>query len=329
MSLPKSLINWYGGKNKLARQIISIMPEHEHYVEVFMGGGAVFFQKPKSKLNTINDLNSNLVNLYIQVRDHHEELLEKCYWTLRSREEYRKFYKLYQNDFKDIDGVTKAMMYLFLVQSSFSTQLQAGYSASVSSNSASFNLDILEKIKMAREKLDGVVIENLSFEKLIPKFDRDTTTPLLYIDPPYYITSLQEGKKYYEKVMSKHQHEVLCSVLTKYKKPWILSYDDLPEVVDMYKDFNIFRINVKYSAGKVGKNKQIDELLITNFRSKKPQLDIFDESLVEIEDVQDEEKIQTSLDIKLKSEKELEEKLKEPVIVNRPESAGEQGALFD
>jgi len=43
MSLPKSLINWYGGKKKLARQKISIMPEHEHYVEEFMGGGAGFF----------------------------------------------------------------------------------------------------------------------------------------------------------------------------------------------------------------------------------------------------------------------------------------------
>lgn len=329
MSLPKSLINWYGGKAKLARQIISIMPEHEHYVEVFMGGGAVFFQKPKAKLNTINDLNSNLINLYIQVRDHHEELMEKCYWTLRSREEYRKFYKLYQNDFKGVDDITRAMMYLFLVQSSFSSQLQAGYSASVSANSASFNLEILEKIKMAREKLDGVVIENLSFEKLIEKFNRETTTPLLYIDPPYYITCQQKGKKYYEKIMSVHQHEILCAVLTKYKYPWILSYDDLPEVVNMYKDFNIFRINVKYSAGKVGKNRQIDELLITNFKSKKPQLDIFDESPVEVESVTDEERDKVIHDFKLKSEKELEQKLREPKIVSQPKPAGEQGSLFD
>ena len=129
--------------------------------------------------------------------------------------------------------------------------------------------------------------------------------------------------------MSLHQHNILSASLQRCKSPWILSYDDVPEVIEMYKDFNILRLSVKYSFGSQGKSRKIDELLITNFKSKKPQLDIFDESLIEIEVITDKERDKIIYDFKLKSEKELEEKLKEPKIATRPKPAGEQRSLFD
>jgi len=327
MSLPNSLINWYGGKQKLARQIISIMPEHQHYVEVFMGGGAVFFNKSKSRLNTINDFNHHLVNLYIQVRDNHEVLMEKCYWTLRSREEYRKFYRLYQNDFAGVDDVTRAMMYLFLVQSSFSTQLKAGYSASVTANSATFNLTLLKKIKSAREKLDEVVIECMSFEKLIKKYDREDAEVLFYLDPPYYITALK-ATKYYEKIMSVFQHEMLASVLHTCKSPWILSYDDVPEILNLYRDFSILRVTAKYAHGRE-QIRKVNELLICNFTPKKPQLDIFDEAGVEVEDISDSEIESAVEEIKLKREVELESQQQEKYVTKSNCEPGVQQSLFN
>ncbi len=313
MSLIPSIVNWYGGKNKLARQIISIIPDHEHYIEVFMGSAAVFFSKPKVARNTINDFNSNLVNLFIQVRDHYEELAEKVYWTLFSRQEYEKFYKLYNNNFEGITDLDRALMYLLLVRASFNSMTGLGFSASIKSNSANFNLALIERLKMAREKLDSVVIENRSFSEIIPKYD--VSGSFLYLDPPYYVTVFDKAKHYYEKRMTELQHWDLQARLTKCKSPWIMSYDDLPEVVELYKDFNIMRTSVTYSLSNSKKRtKKISELLITNFKSKKPQLDFFDEK-VEMDEIDDKEKVQSEIHIKLKSEQQFESQLKEEKVV--------------
>lgn len=326
MSVIPNVVSWYGGKVKLARQIISVMPEHSHYVEVFCGGAAIFFSKPKVARNVINDINSNLVNLYVQVRDHFPELAEKAYWTLYSRQEYKKFYQLYQNNFEDIDDVTKAVMYLYLVKANFNNRIGLGFSTSIESNSASFNLAMIERLKLAREKLDGVVIENRSFSEIIPKYDVIDT--LLYLDPPYWITMSEKG--YYEKVMSSFQHIELEHKLSKCSAPWLLSYDNVPEVIDLYKDFHMQKLTVKYSFGAKKRTKKCDELLIANFKMKKPQLDIFDES-VAFDDVTDEEKLNAEHHIKLKTELELEEQSKHEEVdngVRRSDEKPEQLGFF-
>jgi len=286
------------------------MPDHDHFCEVFMGSAATFFSKQKSSKNTLNDFNSNLVNLFIQVRDNYDALAEKCYWTLYSREEYEKFYRLYQNNFVGIDDVTRAMMYLFLVRASFNNMTGLGFSASIESNSANFNMALLQRMKLAREKLDSVVIENRSYEEIIEKYDKDGT--FFYLDPPYYVT-LKETH-YYEKIFTEWQHNDLAYRLTKCKSPWILSYDDLPEVVQLYKDFFIQRTEVKYSINNSDRKvRKISELLISNFRAKRPQLDIFDENPetdITFEEITDEERDSAELKIKLKQELEYEEQQK-------------------
>lgn len=301
MSLYPTIVNWYGGKVKLARQIISVMPEHEHYIEVFMGSAAVFFNKPKAPRNCINDINENLVNLFIQVRDNFDELAEKVYWTLYSRNQYKNFVKLYNSNFQDSNNIDRALAYLFLVRANFNSQIGTGFSASIDSNSANFNIALIERLKLARKHLDGVVIENRHYYEIIEKYDRDGS--LFYLDPPYWVADNE--KFYYENRFKLQQHEVLALKLSNCKSPWILSYDDVPEIVDMYKEFNVMRIGVTYSLGKKSRVRKIDELLITNFKHKIPQLDIFDESL-EVEEVEDEEKYQAEADVKLKREIEYE-----------------------
>ncbi|GER92693.1 hypothetical protein A45J_0411 [hot springs metagenome] len=63
-----SFIAWIGGKRILAKTIISMMPEHHCYVEVFGGAGCVLFRKKPSQVEVWNDLNSNLVNLFMVVK---------------------------------------------------------------------------------------------------------------------------------------------------------------------------------------------------------------------------------------------------------------------
>jgi site-specific DNA-adenine methylase len=122
------IVNWYGGKFALARQIVSVMPEHDHYVEVFMGSAAVFFNKPKATLNVLNDLNGNLVNLFIQTRDNFDELAEKIYWTLYSRDQYNIFKKqLEDSSIYKMSDIDRAVAYYVIVRSSFSGGVEFGF----------------------------------------------------------------------------------------------------------------------------------------------------------------------------------------------------------
>lgn len=331
MSLMPTILNWYGGKQKLSRQIISMFPEHKRYVEVFMGSAAVFFNKPKAQDNILNDFNGNLVNLFTTVRDNYDELAEKCFWTLNSREEYKKFYKLHQNGYQGIDNVTRAMMYLFLVRSSFNAQIDTDFSEA---NTTTFNMLLLARLKLAREKLDKVVIENMSFEKVIAKYDKPGT--LMFLDPPYYVTSEEVGANYYEFVFKTEQHDFLKLALKNCKCDWYVTYDDRKEIVDLYKEYNLYRLGVKYLAGNSNKMLKKEELIITNYKAKRPQLDAFDEETsfdFKFNEVTDEERDKMVKEVQLDREKFHEQELKlkreKPDVVRKPiENKGSQSDLF-
>ena len=94
--MPLSPLAWYGAKNKLARRIVSHFPQHHTYVEPFFGGGSVFFAKPPSKVETVNDqqaglpVNGDLMNFFRMPRNRRQrkhliELLEAMPWA---REQY-------------------------------------------------------------------------------------------------------------------------------------------------------------------------------------------------------------------------------------------------
>ena len=70
----KSPIGRVGGKSKLSKDIIGLFPTHKHYVEVFSWGLSVLFAKNRSKLETVNDINNDLVNLFEVIKYHPQTL---------------------------------------------------------------------------------------------------------------------------------------------------------------------------------------------------------------------------------------------------------------
>ena len=70
-----SPLAYIGGKSKLSKTIIEMMPAHKAYCEVFAGAAWVFFRKPPSQYEVINDLDSDLVCFYRVLQNHLEEFL--------------------------------------------------------------------------------------------------------------------------------------------------------------------------------------------------------------------------------------------------------------
>lgn len=68
-----ALLNYPGAKWGMAEEIVSLMPPHRSYLEPFFGSGAVLFNKPPSAIETVNDIDGDIVNFFAVLREQPEE----------------------------------------------------------------------------------------------------------------------------------------------------------------------------------------------------------------------------------------------------------------
>ena len=89
----KAIMKYPGSKWGTAAWIIGHFPDHHSYLEPFFGSGAVFFNKPRSDIETINDINGDVVNLFKWIKDDPEKLAHEIYFTPYSRAVYKDAYQ--------------------------------------------------------------------------------------------------------------------------------------------------------------------------------------------------------------------------------------------
>lgn len=89
----KAVLKYPGAKNRIANWICSYIPEHSVYLEPYAGSLAVLFNKPRSHIETINDIDCEVTNYFKVLRDSPEELRKLIELTPYSREEYRRSYE--------------------------------------------------------------------------------------------------------------------------------------------------------------------------------------------------------------------------------------------
>lgn len=89
----KSVLKYPGAKNRLAPWIIQYIPEHDVYLEPFAGSLAVLFNKERSHIETVNDLDEEIVNFFMVLRDQKEKLQKSISLTPFSRKEYQMAYE--------------------------------------------------------------------------------------------------------------------------------------------------------------------------------------------------------------------------------------------
>jgi len=249
-------MSWVGGKKALRDEIVLRFPlEFERYVEVFGGGGWVLFHKPPSPFEVYNDFNGNLANLFRCVRERPKELIAALEFVLNAREDFNRARAVLRSR-AQLPDVTRAAYYYQVIRQSYASGLDS-FGASPKDMWSRFPL-----IRAAGQRLQGVIIENEDFQKILERYDREDTVS--YLDPPYYFT---EG--YYEDAgFARADHERLAEALFRLVGRWILSYNDCDEIRGLYDRPGIWieeisRINnmaQRYEGGK-----QFDELIISNY----------------------------------------------------------------
>ncbi len=220
----KTVIKYPGAKWSLAKWIISYFPGHHSYLEPFFGSGAVLFNKPRSHIETVNDLDKNVVNLFHWIRDDPEKLAHEIYFTPYSRQVYDEAFRAVPED-----SLQKAVNFYICLNMGrgFRTNGErVGWKNDVQGRERAYAArdwcNLPEKIMQAAERLRGVQIENRPAVELIQRFNSEKV--LVYCDPPYMLET-RHGKQYrYE--MDDRGHEELLAVLLRHKGPALISgYD--------------------------------------------------------------------------------------------------------
>ena len=98
-----------GNKGKIAHKIITEFPKHTCYVEPFFGAGGIFFNKPKAEYNIVNDLDSDVFNLFQVIMNQKEEL-EKAFYIMPVHKDLLAYWK----NNKETDPIKKALRFLLL-----------------------------------------------------------------------------------------------------------------------------------------------------------------------------------------------------------------------
>ena len=177
-----------GNKKKLMPKLLPLFPPHKIFIDVFFGAGGVFFNKPKAKYNIVNDLDSDVYNLFQVVMRKKDELEEKFY-QIPIHSDLLEYWKHNQ----ETDEVLKALRFLFL--SNFSILGRGNGIAYGGSRNQSKN-NYIKLINPTFEYLFDVQFNNCDFKRFLEcisfddrKTPKETDKTFIYCDPPYIDTN--------------------------------------------------------------------------------------------------------------------------------------------
>jgi DNA adenine methylase len=251
----KPIVPWMGGKRRLAKHILPLLPEHTAYVEVFAGGAGLLFNKPESKVEVLNDINGDLVTLYRVVKHHLEEFIRQYKWALVSRQEFL----IAQDTPPDVlTDIQRAARFYYLQKLSFGAKPTGQTFGTAATAPPKLNLlRIEEDLSAAHLRLARVYIERLDWAECVLKYDRPDT--VLYLDPPYWNTAgygVEFGLEQYQR-MAELARQVDGSML--------ISVNDHPDMRRAFKGLRTRRLKIDYTVGGNDKGKDRTELLIQNW----------------------------------------------------------------
>lgn len=227
----KPVLKYPGSKWRLAEWIVSIMPPHKSYLEPFFGSGAVFFKKPPSRIETINDLDGEIINLFRCIREQPEELMRAVACTPYSRGEYEQAWDHFKAGGQvRPDGIEAARLTLVRYwQAHGSTVVyKGGWKNDRAGREYAYDVrywrQLPERIAAVAERLKDAQIEQSPAVDVIRRFRHPDV--LIYADPPYMLHT-RKGKQYIVEMAEEAQHIELLDALKEHPGPVILSgYDN-------------------------------------------------------------------------------------------------------
>ena len=248
---------YIGGKRALSRRLVAMIDAtpHDLYAEPFVGMGGVFFRRARRpRKEVINDISTDVVNLFRLLQRHYQQLLDVLKWQICSRAEFER---LISQDPRLLTDLERAARFLYLQRTAFCGKVVGRTFGVTRDNGARFDLTkLVPMLEDVHERLCGVDIERLPYAELIARYD--TPGSLFYLDPPYFGCENDYGAD----AFAREDFEQLAAILGKIKGRFVLSINDKPEVRRIFAAFQHHEVGLNYTVG--GKPVPARELIITN-----------------------------------------------------------------
>jgi DNA adenine methylase len=268
-------ISYYGGKSKMAPLIVSLIPDHDVYMEPFFGSGAVFFAKAPARHEIINDLEGNVVNFFRVLRDQPEQLERLCRLSPHARDEWGT------SDIDDdqVDDLERARRYFVRLSQSFAQTAgpTTGWKITTARTQSvpATNQSRCNRFAACAERLIGVTIENCDAVHLLRLA---TPSTVIYVDPPYLESTRRSGRgtRYSDYIVDMggdDEHRRLLSALRETPGSVILSGYPSPLYDELLRDWwsTDLEVNVHASNARTNSRAARTERLWCNFTPARPE----------------------------------------------------------
>lgn len=244
----KPFFNRIGGKRFFSKKLVGFIPEHQIYIEPFVGGGAVFFRKEPSKKEIINDKDKGLIEGY--------RLIKKASTNM---DKYNFQYNIDDmNKFMYSDQKTpenKLLQRIYIHRHTYGGRGTG--KAYYVSRKVLDSRDKILKLDEYQTRLKKTIILNQDYKTVIKKYD--SKDAFIYIDPPYE----NSGDLYGDN--SDIDYQELLNILKNVKGKFLLSLNDSKRIKDIFQEFNIYKIKKVKSSDFLG-GVERKELLISNYK---------------------------------------------------------------
>jgi len=246
--------------------LLELIPDHCTYVEPFAGSAALFFSKPLADKNIIADIDLELINFYHTIRDIPKEDLFKQLdkmWIVDESlfYDYRDKVMRCRDHNACTNNPDRAIIFLYVNQLSYGCRgNNFGFKKLCKHCDYQGITKLISKLEEYQQLLKNAEIIQADYKDSIQKYDSVCT--FFYLDPPYYKPT---GKIY-------NYHDVdpneLAALLRTIRGKFLLSYDNTPELYDIFNDFEIIVIDHEYTLANFkikGGHQKVKELLISNY----------------------------------------------------------------
>ncbi len=264
-----SPLRYPGGKSKIAPLIELIIDniglENCTYIEPFAGGAGVALTllfNNKVEQIVINDYDKAIYSFWRAAIYDTNKLLTLIKNTTISVEEWKKQKDIYINKSNKY-SVELGFATFYLNRTNRSGILKAGPIGGYDQEGnylidARYNKDMLiKKIELIASRKNQIKIYNKEvrkfIEQVIPQYGEQS---FVYFDPPYF----NKGKELYKNFFKPKDHtKIAKSIINNVNSNWIVTYDDFPQIIDLYKEYTIKRFDINYS---VANNRKGSEIII-------------------------------------------------------------------
>ena len=239
-----------GNKKRIAHKILPHFPAHKIYIEPFFGAGGMFFSKTKAKYNIVNDLDSDVFNLFQVVMNQKEEL-EKAFYMMPIHSDLLEYWKAN----KEQEPIRKALRFLLLSNFTYlGKQDTIKYGTENHKNSVYNNIDNCFNL------IHDVQFLNKDYSKFLRSFEiTNQENYFIYCDPPYLTTTNN-----YSNSFTEEQTTTLFKTLIDTGCKFAVSEFDNPVILDLAKQHNLEVITIGERCNL--KNRRT-EILVVNYES--------------------------------------------------------------